>query len=348
MLYVDAYRTNAYVPDGTILRPYTNIQAALNACGDAANTNVWRDPSQRYYRVSVAPGRYVGDLTIPWRPHVSLDLMGAVIVGNVTRRIPDWPINYSEMISALVIRGDSLCPASMEGLHYVVGVQGNVVMSQQSPIYHSGPGMFYALHILNAGVSGEVRFEQGPGANNNYIWGHLYLERAQVHGIISTNGWGGVVLYAHNWAGEHSGGGSPGSGIGPVVGKVLPMTLQTVVISGGMRLSGMADWYNCLWHNVIFESGTYTYHTQPGTYAMACRWRESGLNAWVCVTSGLFTASTALTNLSAATLATQMPVGPNALIEMEYWIVPTNAPGGGTAGGFGYVKGMGIGFEARK
>ena len=98
--------------------------------------------------------------------------------------------------------------------------------------------------------------------------------------------------------------------------------------------------------NVVFR--WYTYHTQPGTYAMACRWRESGLNAWVCVTSGLFTASTALTNLSAATLATRMPVGPNALIEMEYWIVPTNAPGGGTAGGFGYVKGMGIGFEARK
>jgi len=72
------------------------------------------------------------------------------------------------------------------------------------------------------------------------------------------------------------------------------------------------------------------------------------LNAWSYVTSGLFTASTVLTNLSTATLATKVTVGDNALIEMEYWVVPTNAPGGGTAGGFGYVKGIKIGLEARK
>ena len=98
--------------------------------------------------------------------------------------------------------------------------------------------------------------------------------------------------------------------------------------------------------NVVFR--WYTYHTMPGTYAIGCRWRGNGLNAWSYVTSGLFTASTVLTNLSTATLATKLTVGDNALIEMEYWVVPTNAPGGGTAGGFGYVKGIKIGLEARK
>ena len=98
--------------------------------------------------------------------------------------------------------------------------------------------------------------------------------------------------------------------------------------------------------NVVFR--WYTYHTLPGTYAMACRWRENGLNAWVCGTSGLFTASTALTNLSTATLTTRVAAGANRLLEMEYWMVPTNVVGGGSAGGFGYVKGMGIGFEVRK
>ena len=92
----------------------------------------------------------------------------------------------------------------------------------------------------------------------------------------------------------------------------------------------------------------YTYHTMPGTYAIGCRWRGNGLNAWTSLTSGLFTASTSLTNLSTAMLQTKVTVGDNALIEMEYWIVPTNTPGGGTAGGFGYVKGIKIGLEARK
>ena len=92
----------------------------------------------------------------------------------------------------------------------------------------------------------------------------------------------------------------------------------------------------------------YTYHTIPGTYAIGCRWRGNGLNAWTSLTSGLFTASTSLTNLSTAMLQTKVTVGDNALIEMEYWIVPTNTPGGGTAGGIGYVKGIKIGLEARK
>lgn len=84
----------------------------------------------------------------------------------------------------------------------------------------------------------------------------------------------------------------------------------------------------------------FTYHSKTGTYAMACRWREGGLKAWTCATSSLFEASTTLTNLSAATLTTHAPAPDSGLIEMEYWVVPTNAPGGGTAGGYGYVRGM--------
>ena len=91
----------------------------------------------------------------------------------------------------------------------------------------------------------------------------------------------------------------------------------------------------------------YTYHTSPGTYAMACRWRAGGLKAWTSVTSGLFQASTTLTNLSTATLAAYVPAPDDCLIDMEYWVIPTNAPGGGTAGGIGYVRGMRFEYEAR-
>jgi hypothetical protein len=86
----------------------------------------------------------------------------------------------------------------------------------------------------------------------------------------------------------------------------------------------------------------YTYHTAPGTYAMACRWRQGGLKAWSYATSGLFQASTTLTNLGTASLSVWAPAPANGLVDMEYWILPTNAPGGGTAGGVGYVRGMNI------
>jgi len=97
--------------------------------------------------------------------------------------------------------------------------------------------------------------------------------------------------------------------------------------------------------NVTFQ--WFTYHSKTGTYAMACRWREGGLKAWNCATSGLFQASTTLTNLSLATLTAYAPAPDSGLIEMEYWVVPTNTPGGGTAGGYGYVRGMKIEFWAK-
>jgi hypothetical protein len=97
--------------------------------------------------------------------------------------------------------------------------------------------------------------------------------------------------------------------------------------------------------NVTFQ--WFTYHSKTGTYAMACRWREGGLKAWSSATSGLFQASTTLTNLSMATLTAFAPAPDSGLIEMEYWVVPTNAPGGGTAGGYGYVRGMKIEFWAK-
>ncbi|MEI7881695.1 MAG: hypothetical protein WCI95_12555 [bacterium] len=91
----------------------------------------------------------------------------------------------------------------------------------------------------------------------------------------------------------------------------------------------------------------YTYHTSTGTYAMACRWRAGGLKAWTCATSGLFQAGTSLTNLSTAALTSYVPAPDDCLIDMEYWVIPTNAPGGGTAGGIGYVRGMRFEYEAR-
>ncbi len=58
-----------------------------------------------------------------------------------------------------------------------------------------------------------------------------------MRGVYCTNGWTGVTVFAHNWSGGHTGGGNAGSGLGPLVGRVLPYNLQNVMISGGTN-----DW----------------------------------------------------------------------------------------------------------
>jgi len=172
----------------------------------------------------------------------------AVIRGTVTRTIPEWPCVASNTIDSLVIRGDSLRAAYMDGYHNYVGVEGDIVFSGT---VGTAPQVFHELHVIYAGVTGAIRYEGG----NNYTWGHLFLERAQVHAVTCTNGWPGVTLFAHNWSGGHVGGGPAGSGLGPLVGRVLPYNLQNLLVSDGMRLTGMGATLNCVWHNVLFEPG---------------------------------------------------------------------------------------------
>jgi hypothetical protein len=97
--------------------------------------------------------------------------------------------------------------------------------------------------------------------------------------------------------------------------------------------------------NMVFR--WYAYHTITGTYAMACRWRAGGLKPWLSATSGLFTATTSLTNLSTSSLSVTVPAAGAVLLDMEYWMVPANTAGGGAGGGVGYVRGMGIEFGER-
>jgi hypothetical protein len=97
--------------------------------------------------------------------------------------------------------------------------------------------------------------------------------------------------------------------------------------------------------NMVFR--WYSYHTATGSYAMAIRWREGGLKAWNSATSELFTCGTSLTNLVTASVKVAVPASGNALLDMEYWMVPTNTAAGGSGGGIGYVRGMWIEFGER-
>lgn len=162
--------------------------------------------------------------------------------------------------------------------------------------------------------TGTVVSATGGDMTNRYCWVPAdYLYRSQLETLSNTNGQ--AVFTRHS--------------------------LTEVTMAGPMSCptpEGYTSNLTCRW---------YTYHTETGTFAMAFRWREGGLKEWNSATSGLFETSTSLTNLATATLSIIVPAGGAALLDMEYWMVPTNAPGGGTAGGTGYVRGMEFVFGER-
>lgn len=212
--------------------PYRTIQAALDHIGAPADADEYAAEAGRAYAVRVAPGVYAEDLEVPYRPAILIDLCGATVRGTVTRRVPAWPRSWTGLVSRLTIRGDSLRAAYPDDQHTVVGIEGDVVFDGGGQTMEMSPSTFHELHVIHAGISGAVRYENGSAVT----WGHIFLERADVRGIVCTNGWSGTTLYAHNWGGGHVGGGSAGSGLGPLVGRVLPYNLQDVLISDGMRL----------------------------------------------------------------------------------------------------------------
>ncbi len=163
-------------------------------------------------------------------------------------------------------------------------------------------------------ATGTVVAATGGGVTNRYGWIPAdYLVQSQLETLSNTNG-------------------------------------QMVFTRHGMTRTDYAGPISCptpQGYNSNMTFRWFTYHTGTGTYAMACRWRVGGLKAWTSATSVLFEASNSLTNLGIAKLPVTLPAEGGALVDMQYWMVPTNAPGGGTAGGSGYVRGMGIEFGER-
>ncbi len=264
LVFVDRFRTE--MPrDGTYLRPFADVQAAMDYIGTAGDPAEYQDPDQRYWRVLVAPGHYIGDVEIPFRPFIGIELDSALIEGDVRRSFPDWEmertdwdVDGSNLVPTLVIRGNSLRSAyevDRPNPLPLVGVKGDVVLETESTNAFRIPTQFVSLHVTHAGITGDIRFERGAGGKG---WGHVFLTQAAAGRIVSTQLWGGVTLFANGWSMGHTGEGNPGSGIGPLVGGVLPYNLQSTLISGGMTLTNQFTAAStCIWHNVTFEPGTY-------------------------------------------------------------------------------------------
>ena len=124
---VNRVRIGFVVGKGVIEARFDDPVGGRGGAGsDAENAEAYADADQRYWQVSVAPGRYVGNVSVPWRPYVGIHLDSAVIAGDVARVIPAWTGNASNRTSTLVIRGNSMRGAYLDGIHSVVGVEGAV------------------------------------------------------------------------------------------------------------------------------------------------------------------------------------------------------------------------------
>ncbi len=85
IFYVDGSRTDTYTADGSILRPFKTIVAALvviNADALARQTALTYD--QANYTLDVAPGVYSGNLAIGNVKNLRFNLHGVTISGNIT------------------------------------------------------------------------------------------------------------------------------------------------------------------------------------------------------------------------------------------------------------------------
>lgn len=274
-LYVDNRRTDTFTADGTVMRPYPTVSAAMTAIGSSQPAD-WENVNLRYYTVKVMPGTYVEDVSVPWRPYLAIDLSSAVIVGNVTRQIPNG--DFASRVSTLIIRGDSVRPAYIDGEHTVIGVAGTVIY--EAATSSAGMSPFHELQVIGAGISGGVNYK-GTLNQNSMQSGQIFLRDSQVGAIVSTNGWAGVSIFAYGWGGGHQGGGPAGSGVGPLIGKVLPYNLQSTMISGGMNLQDCFPGINpaqTLWHNVTFETN-FIYNVSNVTYGV--KLDTASYNSWL-------------------------------------------------------------------
>lgn len=184
VLYVDAGRTNVYVEDGTILKPYKTITGAL-AVAPAGSL------------VRVAPGTYTEDLAVP----ADVTLIGSgqnatKIVGNVTAgaHAVKTPLRDFWLDGTLLIQGDASI-ANMQitkkvtvnaGYVNMYNVTIQTVAGDNALVWNStGNLLYYAASIGNSGNYAAVLQTAGMVT---FVGTEIRNSSASVPALVSTNG----------------------------------------------------------------------------------------------------------------------------------------------------------------
>lgn len=122
-IHVDNGRTDDYTEDGSALRPFKTMRAALASVTTAANKAEFNDNTKRFYCFRIAPGFYDeeagGTLNIPYRPVVTFDLSGGVTLkGNYQITRPNDILSSSFTITGAITSGSNILTVSTSHANY--------------------------------------------------------------------------------------------------------------------------------------------------------------------------------------------------------------------------------------
>lgn len=173
--YVDGTNVSTSSPNGSIERPFTTIQAALDFIGPATTAAEFRDPTKFAWQLIIGPGQYIEDISIPIRADWTFVVNGVVIVGNVTFTC-DWDIYRAtgeiSQVKLKFVGGDlrsAFQPQSGPPTQIMAinGISGNLVLV---PKASAGPAqLFIQVHFINFGVTGTPGVSATPPTGTGHI-----------------------------------------------------------------------------------------------------------------------------------------------------------------------------------
>ena len=220
-IYVDCNRTDAYIEDGSILRPFKTMRAALASVPSAATLAEFNNPSMRFYCFRIAPGFYDeeagGTLNIPFRPGVVFDLVGgatlkgnyqitdpgtvmsgsftipaAITTGSNVIAVPTSHANYSRLKVGAVVTGTGVTAVAPNTTTFITAINGtSVTLSNNATATNANATISVAAGELGNSVFAMVGSNNRPAYNNGLhsyigILGNLTVNRINGSGVTFT------------------------------------------------------------------------------------------------------------------------------------------------------------------
>ena len=203
--------------------PVKTIQKALDLIGSAANTAEWELDSKREHIIKIAIGTYTENITIPLRPWLLFEIIGATIDGDITWNIPNNIISATYNTSPQIIfKSTGLREFWPDNTHVNHGIKGSITMTS----LHNSGNMFPQIIIIESGVEGDISM-QGSMSGGQIRLYHSYV-KGQLIGPLS--GGSGATVWARGPLNNPDFGDT--FGIGGAKGRLSLGMLDNILISG--------------------------------------------------------------------------------------------------------------------
>ena len=203
--------------------PVKTIQKALDLIGSATSTAEWELDSKREHIIKIAIGTYTENLTIPLRPWLLFEIIGATIDGDITWNIPNNIISATYNTSPQIIfKSTGLREFWPDNTHVNHGIKGSITMTS----LHNSGNMFPQIIIIESGVEGDISM-QGTMSGGQIRLYHSYV-KGQLIGPLS--GGSGATVWGRGPLNNPDFGDT--FGIGGAKGRLSLGMLDNILISG--------------------------------------------------------------------------------------------------------------------